>query len=64
MNIFRRPFNININKFFLYKRRFSSKCDDQKDHLDIITNQIETVNHNIRLVYIVGLINIFVSIVF
>ena len=64
MNIFRRPFNININKIFLHKRRFSSKCDVQKSDLNNIKSQIEVINHNIRMVYIVSLINIFVSIIF
>jgi hypothetical protein len=64
MNIFRRPFNININKIFLHKRHFSSKCDVQKSDLNVITSQIDVINHNIRMVYIVGLINIVVSIIF
>ena len=64
MNIFRRPFNININKFFLHKRHFSSKCDAQKNDLNVIKSQIDVINHNIRMVYIVGLINIVVSIIF
>jgi hypothetical protein len=64
MNIFRRPFiiNNNINKFFLHKRQFSSNFDNQKlDALNDIKRQIEVVNHNIRMVYIVGLINIVIS---
>ena len=65
MNIFRRPFNININKFFLHKRHFSSKLDNNKlDALNVIKSQIDVINHNIRMVYIVSLINIVVSIIF
>ena len=64
MNIFRRPFKININKIFLHKRQFSSKCDVQKSDLNVIKSQIDVINHNIRMVYIVSLINIFVSIIF
>ena len=64
MNIFRRAVNNNINKFFLHKRHFSSKCDVKKSDFNVISDQIEVVNHNIRMVYIVGFINIFVSIVF
>ena len=64
MNIFRRPFNININKIFLNKRHISSKCDVQKSDLNYIKSQIDVINHNIRMVYIVGLINIVVSIIF
>jgi hypothetical protein len=64
MNIFRRAINNNINKFFLHKNNFSSRCDVQKHDLNEISNQIEVVNYNIRMVYIVGFINIFVSIVF
>lgn len=64
MNIFRRPFNININKIFLHKRHFSSKCDVKKSDFNDIKSQIDVINHNIRMVYIVGLINIVVSMVF
>lgn len=64
MSIFRRPFNININKIFLHKRHFSSKCDVQKSDLNVIKSQIEVVNRNISMVYIVGLINIIISAVF
>ena len=66
MNIFRRPFNINnnINKFFLHKRHFSSKCDVQKSDLNDIKNNLDVVNHKIRMVYIVGLVNIIISALF
>ncbi len=64
MNIFRIPFKININKIFLHNRHFSSKCDVQKSDLNNIKSQIEVINHNIRIVYIVSLINIVVSMVF
>lgn len=64
MNIFRRAVNNNINKFFLHKRHFSSKCDVQKSDFNVIKSQIDVINHNIRMVYIVGLINIVVSIIF
>jgi hypothetical protein len=64
MNIFRRPFTIKINKFFLHKRHFSSNCNVQKSDLNVISRQIEVVNRNISMVYIVGLINIIISAVF
>ena len=67
MNIFRRPFNINnnINKFFLHKRQFSSKCDNHKlDALNDIKNNLDVVNSKIRMVYIVGLVNIIISALF
>jgi len=64
MNIFRIPFTIKINKFFLHKRDFSSNCAVQKSDLNVISRQIEVVNRNISMVYIVGLINIIISAVF
>lgn len=67
MNIFRRPFNINnnINKFFLHKRQFSSKFDNKKlDALNGIKRHLDVVNSNIRMVYIVGLVNIVISALF
>jgi hypothetical protein len=67
MNIFRRPFNINnnINKFFLHKRQFSSNFDNKKLYaLNGIKSQIEVVNHNIHIIYIVGLVNMIISALF